>query len=75
MQRFHPRCLLMPRRIRPLDAGLQLAMLAFGSEEAFLPIGAERVTLDFAPTRSVHLRASITSRSEAAFLPILRRDR
>ena len=50
-----------------LDAGLQLAMLASGSEGAFLPIGADRVTLDGAPHRSVHLRASITSRSGAAF--------
>ena len=36
-------------------------------EGAFLPIGADRVTLDGTPHRSVHLRASITSRSGAAF--------
>ena len=50
-----------------LDAGLQLAALACGNEGAFLPIGADRVTLDLAQHRSVRLHASITSRSDVAF--------
>jgi acyl transferase domain-containing protein len=50
-----------------LDAGLQLAVLACDPEGAFLPIGADRVTLDLAKHRSVRLHASITSRSDVAF--------
>jgi acyl transferase domain-containing protein len=49
-----------------LDAGLQLAVLACGREGAFLPIGADRVTLDIAQHRSARLHASITSRSDVA---------
>lgn len=50
-----------------LDAGLQLGMLACGNDGAFLPIGADRVTLDVAQHRSVRLHANITSKSGVAF--------
>jgi NADPH:quinone reductase-like Zn-dependent oxidoreductase len=50
-----------------LDAGLQLATLAYENEGAFLPIGADRVILDVAQHRSVRLHASIISRSDVAF--------